>query len=131
MRTAMFAALMLAAASASADWVKILDAGGTACYVDPAAVVVEGSVRRTPVVHDYAQPEAGDVRSRRVTYEVDCARESLRSIAATAHAEPMAQGRALTAWERESEWAYVGVITGSSIAPRTPYRPIVKFVCSR
>jgi hypothetical protein len=131
MRTAVFPVLMLAAASASADWVKVYEAGGTAYYVDPASVVVQGGVRRTSVIHDYAQPQPGAVRSRRVTYDIDCAGERLRSVSASEYAEPMSQGKALNAWERESEWAYVGVTTGSSIAPRTPYRPIVKFVCSR
>jgi hypothetical protein len=82
------------------------------------------------VVHDYAKPEPGGVRSRRVTYEVDCSGEKLRSLSATEHAEPMAQGKILNAWERESDWLYVAPTTGSSLPSRTPYRPIVRYVCS-
>jgi hypothetical protein len=100
-------------------------------YVDPGSVSDKDSVRRVSVLHDYAKPEPGGVRSRRVVYEIDCARERLRSLSATEYSEPMAQGKTVNSWERESDWLYVAPTTGSNIPSRTPYRPIVKFVCSR
>ena len=96
-----------------------------------ATVTAGGYVRRAPVVQDYAQPESGGVRSRQVLYEVDCAAERLRSVAVSEHDEPMAQGTRLGSVERTSDWIYVASRTGSSLPPRTPYRPIVRFVCAR
>lgn len=130
MRAALLAMLLLAAAPAWAAWTKVAEEGGTTIYVDPAAVGVSGNVRRAPVVQDYAQAESGGVRSRQVLYEVDCAAERLRSLAVSEHDEPMAQGKWLASAERESDWIYVASRTGSSLPPRTPYRPIVRFVCA-
>lgn len=123
--------ILLAASPACADPVKVTEAGGTAYYVESESISSKGNVQRASVVHDYAKPESGGVRSRRVMYEINCAAERLRSVSATEHSEPMAQGGVVNSWERESDWLYVAPITGSSIPARTPYRPIVKFVCSR
>jgi hypothetical protein len=131
MRAVLSTLLLLAATSAWAGWVKVTEVSDTVYYVDPELVSNKGSVRRVSVIHDYAKPEPGGVRSRRVLYEIDCAGERLRSLSATEHSEPMAQGKSVYSWERESEWLYVAPTTGSNIASRTPYRPIVKFVCSR
>lgn len=123
--------LMLAATSASADWRKVGEDAEASYHVDPASIVEDGGLRRVSVVHDYANPEPGGVRSRLVSYEIHCAAERLRSVAASGHSRPMAQGDRLHASERASDWHYVAARTGSSIAPRTPYRAIVRFVCSR
>ena len=131
MRATLTTLMLLAATSASADSVKVTEAGDIAYYVDRASITSKGDIHRVPVVHDYPKPEPGGVRSRRVMYDVDCGRERLRSLSGTEYAEPMAQGKNLNSWERESEWLYVAPQTGSSIPPRTPYRPIVRFVCSR
>lgn len=131
MRAVLSALLLLTAASAWAGWVKVAEAGDTAYYVDPESVSDQGNVRRVAVIHDYATEEPGGVRSRRVVYEIECAGERLRSLSATEHSEPMAQGKTLHSWERESDWLYVAPTTGSNLPPRTPLRPIVRFVCSR
>ena len=122
--------LLLVATSVWANSVKVTETAGTAYYVDPASVSGKGNIRRVSVIHDYAQPESGGVRSRRVSYEIDCNAERLRSVSATQHSEPMTQGNVVNSWERQSDWLYVTPITGSSLRSRTPYRPIVKFVCS-
>ena len=131
MRTILFGVLMLGAASASADWVKVTESGDTAYYVDDASISGHEGLRRVSVVQDYATPEPGGTRSRRVSYEVDCAGERLRSVAATEYTEPMARGKSANSWERQSEWLYVAPRTGSNIVSRTPYRAILGFVCSR
>ena len=123
--------LLLAATSVCAGAVKVTVAGDTVYYVEPESVNKKGSVQRLSVIHDYSKPEPGGVRSRRVLYEVDCTAERLRSLSATEHSEPMAQGNVVNSWERQSEWLYVTPTTGSNIPSRTPYRPIVKFVCAR
>ena len=123
--------LLLAATSVGAGAVKVTEASDTAYYVEPEAVRTKGSVRSVSVIHDYSKPEPGGVRSRRVLYEIDCTAERLRSLSATEHSEPMAQGNVVNSWERQSEWLYVTPTTGSNIPSRTPYRPIVKFICAR
>ena len=117
--------------SVEAAVVKVTEAGDTTYYVDSDTIVRKDGIQRVSVVHDHAKPEAGGVRSRRVVYEIDCSGERLKSISATEHSEPMAQGSAVHSWQRDSDWLYVTPMTGSSIPARTPYRPIVKFVCSR
>jgi hypothetical protein len=64
-------------------------------------------------------------------FEIDCTNERLRSLSGTEHAEPMAGGNAVSSWERESDWVYVGPRTGTNIPSRTPNRIIVRYVCSR
>ena len=131
MRTILSVVLLLAAAPAWADWVKVTETTDTVYYADPASISDRGAFRRVSVIQDYATQQPGGTRSRRVSYEIDCAAERLRSVAATEYSEPMAQGKSLNSWERESEWLYVAPRTGTSIPPRTPYRPILRFVCAR
>ena len=131
MRTILFGVLMLAAAPAWADLVKVTETGDTLYYVDPTSISDKEDFRRVSVLQDYATLEPGGTRSRRVSYEVDCAAERLRSVAATEYTEPMAQGKSANSWERESAWLYVAPRTGSNIPSRTPYRAILGFVCSR
>ena len=131
LRVTLSALMLLAAFSASAGAVNVTEAGGTAYHVDAESVTKKDNAYRASVIHDYAKSEPGGVRSRRVLYEIDCTNERLRSLSATEYSEPMAQGKTVSSWERESEWLYVAPRTGSNIPSRTPYRPIVKFVCSR
>jgi hypothetical protein len=131
MRTILFGVLMLAAASAWADWVKVTETGDTAYYVDPTAIGVKGGFRQVTVLQDHAMQGSDGIRSRRVSYEIDCAGERLRSVAAIEYTEPMARGTSTNSWERESEWLYLAPRTGSNIRSRTPYRAILGFVCVR
>ena len=131
MRTILFGVLLLGAAPAWAYWVKVAEAGDTTYYVDPAAISVKGSFRQVTVLQDYAMQATDGIRSRRVSYEIDCAGERLRSVAAVEYTEPLARGTSANSWERESEWLYVAPRTGSNIASRTHYRAIHRFVCTR
>ncbi|MET0683056.1 MAG: surface-adhesin E family protein [Casimicrobiaceae bacterium] len=131
MRIILIGVMLLAATSASADWVKVTETTDTAYYVDPASISNQPGFRRVSVIHDYAKQEPGGTRSRRVSYDIDCAGERLRSVAATEYSEAMAQGKTVNSWEDESEWLYVAPRTGSNIPPRTPYRSILRFVCAR
>ena len=130
-RTILFGVLMLGAVSVWADRVKVTETGDTAYYVDTASIGSKGGFRTVSVIQDHALQGSAAVRSRRVSYEIDCAGERLRSVAATEYAEPMAQGKSANAWESESEWLYVAPRTGSNIRSRTPYRAILGFVCAR
>ena len=131
MRTILFGVLLIAASPAWADWVKVAATGDTTFYVDPASISVTGSFRQVAVLQDYAAQESDGIRSRRVSYEIDCAGERLRSVAAVEYTEPMAQGTSANSWQRASEWLYVAPRTGSNIASRAQYRAIHRFVCNR
>jgi hypothetical protein len=131
MRTILSAVLLLFATSARADWVKVTETTDIVYYVDAASIRDKDTFRRVSVIQDYPKQEPGNVRSRLVLYEIDCPAERLRSIAVMEHSEPMARGQSVNSWQRESEWLYVAPRTGSNIAARTPYTPIVRFVCSR
>jgi hypothetical protein len=131
MRAIVFSVLLLSATSVLADSVKVAETSDTAYYLDPASISARNGFRRVSVIHDYSKQEPAGARSRSVLYEIDCVEERLRSIAVTEYSEPMARGPSVNSWQRESEWLYVAARTGSNIAVRTPYRPIVRFVCSR
>src|SRR5687768_2926150 len=127
---ALFLPLLLSAAnSAWAEWVKITETTDTAFYADRASLGDKGNVRRVAVLQDYAKQEPGGVRSRRVSYEIDCTAERLRSLSVTEHSESMAGGTSVNSWARESEWMYVAPRTGSNIS-RSTYRTILRFVCT-
>lgn len=130
MRTVLAALTMLAATSAFAELVKVAEIADTAYYVDSASKSEQADPRKVAVVQDYAKQTPGGVRSRRVVYDVDCASERIRSLSATEYSEPMAGAKSVNSWERESDWLYVAPKTGTNIASRTPYRAIVRFVCS-
>lgn len=129
MRTIPAVLLTLVAVSARAEMTKVVDAGDAAYYVDPKAVVVDGNIRRVPVVLDYAKADPDGVRSRKTALEIDCGNERLRSVASSVYAEPMAAGKPLGSTEVDSDWLYVAPKTGSNIPPRTPYRFVWEFVC--
>ena len=131
LRTTAVLCAFLAAPSVCAEGVKVAEVAGTTYFVEPASVDEKGEVRTAAVTHDYALPEPGNVRSRRVTYEIDCGRERLRSVSGSEYPVPMAQGTPINTWQRDSDWLYVVPPTGSNIAPRSPYRAVVRLVCSR
>jgi hypothetical protein len=131
MRAILCGVSLLAAASAWAGSAKVAESADTAYYVDDSSISGKGDVRRVSVIQDYAKQEPGGVRSRRIAYEIDCAGERLRSVAAAEYSQSMAQGNSVNSWERESDWLYVERRTGSNIPSRTPYRPILRYVCSR
>lgn len=130
MRALLIPWLVLAATPVWADWVKVAATADASLYVDPSAIARQGGIRRVPVVHDYATPE-GSVHSRRVTYEIDCAGERMRSVSVVEYAQPMARGEPVAAREGDSTWLYVAPRTGSNVPSGTPYRAIHKFVCSQ
>ena len=130
MRTILAAVLLFAASSAWAEWVKVAETVDTAFYVDRASLGDKSNVRRVAVLQDYAKQEPGGVRSRRVSYEIDCTAERLRSLSVNEHSEPMAGGTSVNSWARESEWMYVAPRTGSNLSSRSTYRTILRFVCA-
>jgi hypothetical protein len=131
MRAMVTALLMLAAASASAEWAKVAGSGDSVYYVDPASITRSGNFLRVWAIEDYAKQEPNGTRSRRLLFEIDCAGERLRRVAASEHAEPMAAGKTLNASDSTSDWIYVAPITGTNIPWRTPYRAILRSVCYR
>jgi hypothetical protein len=81
MRTTVFLAMLLFAAAAWADLVKIAESENTTYYVDSATISIEDAYRRVSVIHDFAKSEPGGMRSRLVSYDVDCTEQRLRSTA--------------------------------------------------
>jgi hypothetical protein len=131
MRIIVTAVMLFTAHCAWAEAVKVTETIDTVFYVDPASIGSQDNFRRVAVIQDYAKQEPSGVRSRRVVYDIDCGGERLRSLSATEHSEPMAAGKPVHSWERESDWLYVAPRTGSNIPSRTTYRAIFRFVCSR
>lgn len=131
MRALLFVLVLGAVVSANAQPRQIAATTDTTYYADPASLADRGEFRLVTVVHDLAQAEPSGVRSRRVTYEVECVGERLRSVAINEYPQPMAQGSAAVSVERVSDWLIVAPRTGSHIGAATPYRAIVRFACAR
>jgi hypothetical protein len=131
MRAILAAVLMLAATSASAEWVKVAETAGVAYYVDPMTITKDGAARKVSALQDYAKAQAGGARSRQLSLEIDCAGERLRGLTSADHAEPMSGGAVLGTADQPSEWIQVEAATGSNIPRRTPNLSIIRFVCSR
>jgi hypothetical protein len=129
MRAILTSLLMLAATSAWAEWAKVTETTDAVFYVDPASISKSGNLRQVWVIQDYTKPEPNGTRSRRLSFEIDCAAERLRSVSATEHSEPMASGSILNSRNGESDWIYVAPRTGSNIPRKTPNRIILRFVC--
>lgn len=131
MRVILLSALLLAAVPARADWTKVTENAGAALYVDPASISASGDSWMVSVMESLAEPEPAGTRSRRMTAEVDCNGDRLRTLSGTDYPAPMGQGTSISSWQRESSWLFVGARTGTSIPSQSPYRAVVRFVCSR
>lgn len=131
MRAILTAAMLLAATSAWADWTKVAATADASFYVDPASIGPKARFQQVAVVQDNAKPDSVGARSLRVSYEIDCTEGRLRSLSATGYSEPMAVGKTVDSWNRESDWLYIAPRTGTNIAPSAVFTAVVKFVCSR
>jgi hypothetical protein len=123
MRFALTLSLILAAAPAWAEWVKVGRTDAAVHYVDPATLSKDGNLRRVWAMQDMIETSPEGVRSIRALQEYDCADESFRYLAVAAHSGPMARGEVLAEHELRDEWSEQPAGTKASA--------IGKIVCER
>ena len=104
MRIALTLSLMLAAAPAWAEWVKVGRTDAAVHYVDPATVRKDGNLRRVWAMQDMVGASPEGVMSIRALQEYDCAQERFRYLSVATHSGPMARGEVLAAHELRDRW---------------------------
>ncbi len=122
MRVALALSLLLAAAPAWADWVKVGETAAAVHYIDAATIRRDGNLRRVWTVQDMRETDSAGVRSIRALEEYDCLTERFRYLSLTAHSAPMAGGEVLAAHVLDDNW------TGRP--PGTKPSAIEKIVCA-
>jgi len=123
MRFVLTLSLVLAAAPAWAEWVKVGRTHAAVHYVDPATVSRDGNLRRVWALQDMFETSDEGVRSIRALQEYDCADERFRYLSVAAHSRPMARGVVLEEYELRDAWSAPPAGTKASA--------IGKMVCER
>ena len=104
MRIALTLSLVLAAAPAWAEWVKVGRTDAAVHYVDPATVSRDGNLRRVWALQDMVDTSPEGVNSIRALQEYDCAAERFRYLSIAAHSGPMARGEVLATHDLRARW---------------------------
>lgn len=104
MRVALALSLLLAAAPAWAEWVKVGETDAAVHYIDAATIRRDGNLRRVWTVQDMRDTDPAGVRSIRALEEYDCRTERFRYLSLTAHSAPMAGGEVVAAHILDDNW---------------------------
>ncbi len=97
--------LMLAAAPAFAEWVKVGRTDAAVHYVDPATVRKDGNLRRVWALQDLVDERPDGTMSIRALQEYDCGNGRFRFLSVAAHSGPMAGGHVLTEHALRDAWS--------------------------
>ena len=97
MRLWVLLAWTLALPCAHAMWVTITRNEATTVYIDSAAIVKVGALRRVWLVYDLREADASGQRSVKSQVEYDCGESTYRTLSASTHGSPMGQGPVLKA----------------------------------
>ena len=122
MRIALTLLLVLAAAPALAEWVRVGSTDAAVHYVDPATLEKHGSLRRITALQDMNAANGTGVMSIVSLQEYDCADGRSRYLSLTAHSRPMARGEVLAEQSLRDRW---------TPQPRGAKASISKIVCER
>lgn len=87
----------VAALPAQAMWVTLTRNEAATVYIDSAAIVKVGALRRVWLVYDLREVDASGQRSVKSQVEYDCGESTYRTLSASTHSAPMGQGPVLKA----------------------------------
>lgn len=107
MRTALTLLLLLAAAPACADWMKVGESDEAVIYIDPSTIERNGPIRRLWAMQEVRQIGPDGVASIRSFEEYDCTDRKFRYLSISAYAAPRAEGQVLFAHKIEDEWNHL------------------------
>ena len=105
--------LLMAAAPAWAEWVKVdrpgkgffsSFSGGTGYYIDPSTIAKDGNFRRVWEIHDLDDKGANGERSVLALVEYDCAEKRMRTLKVTGRSLKMARGEIISLRGALEEW---------------------------
>ena len=96
--------LMLAAAPAWADWVKVDESAERAYYIDSASIRKTAQTAKVWTIQDLKIANIAGGRSRRALQEFDCAEPKDRILSISAYSWSMARGTVLFEENRERPW---------------------------
>ena len=126
MKKAIFVILMACVnGNAVAAWVKVLGGVYFDSYVDPATIRRAGNIVTMWTLRNYKTTEVlGSKKylSTRLQYEIDCKQEHFRTLYATFHSGPMADGDVIDSASAPDKWA--------PIPPESVIEVQRKFACS-
>ena len=127
MHKALFVILMTCVSgNAVAAWVKVLGGIYFDSYVDPATIRRAGNIVTMWTLRNYKTTEVlGSKKylSTRLQYEFDCKQEHFRTLYATFHSGPMADGDVIYSALAPDKWA--------PIPPESVIEVQRKFACSK
>ncbi|HEY8068874.1 MAG TPA: surface-adhesin E family protein [Burkholderiales bacterium] len=113
MRVVLTLLLILTAAPAWADWVKVGEASKTVFYVlsantdyyiDPSTITKDGNIRKVWEILDLSDKGPHGERSILVSVEFDCLQKLMRMSNATGHSHPMASGEIIKLSQLPDDW---------------------------
>ena len=104
MRIGLLVSLLVVAAPACADWVRVARTDAAVHYVDPSTVQKDGTLRTVWALQDMAHESPGGVMSIRALQEYDCADGRSRYLSLAAHSRPMAGGEVLAEHVLRDRW---------------------------
>lgn len=84
--------MLLACASAQAMWVTVTHNEVATVYVDSAAIVKVGNLKRIWVVYDLQDTDSAGQRSVKSYIEYDCSDNTYKTLSANSYAQPMGRG---------------------------------------
>ena len=121
MRPTLYLLLVLAAAPAQAEWLKVAETAAASYYLEAESIHKDGPRRKVWEVRDLNQPQKSGELSRRELQEYHCRGERFRSISYAAYSGPMAGGKLVSSRSAPADWTYVPY--------KTPYESVLRLVC--
>jgi hypothetical protein len=115
--------LMMLAGSAWAEWMRIGATDSENFFYDPTTIRKDGNIRRVWELRDFGKRNKDGEMSLRARVEYDCKQESYRVLGLSTHSEPMAEGKALYAENRDNIWKV--------IPPASASEAMFKIVCAK
>lgn len=113
MRIVLAFLLLIAAAPARAEWLKVGNSSRssylvmfdeTVYYIDPASITKEGNLRKVWEIHDLSDKGSQGERSVLASVEYDCVEKRMRTLKATGRSQRMARGEIIPLSRVIGDW---------------------------
>jgi hypothetical protein len=127
-RLVFIAFLVLCGGPAYAEWIEFAKSasGGMTGYYDPDTIRVKGYLRRMWILYDHTTPQVGtgySYLSAMLRVEYDCSEEHVRTLALTAYAGNMRNGKVVHTDSDAGTW--------TPVAPGTFDQSAWNYVCGK
>jgi len=123
MRVVLMLLLLVAAAPARAEWVKVSHTAREDFYIDPATIRRNGNLRSVAVMQDLQQQGPDGALSRQAMDEYDCANKTRRLLSIQQYSGRMTGGQLIGSENTPSEW--------NPIPASTHALTVLRIVCAR